>query len=159
MRPNLEAAGATAGTIATVSAADANAWLQLAIGALTLAWWLRIWIRGGRHLKPPGDYLPPKGPPKDKAGRNIPILAAALASLIGGCAYNRPHFSETAPDGTHRELTVPTFAIWPATTELARQRAALGKTFTLGTEGLSEASGLSTNDVQALSLVLRILGK
>ena len=82
MRPNLEAIGATAGTVATISTAEANAWLQLAIGALTLAWWLRIWVRGGKHLKPPGDYLPPKDPPKDKGGRRITIFALVLAPFL-----------------------------------------------------------------------------
>ena len=50
----VEAVGATAGTIGSLAScvADANAWLQLAIGVATLAWWLRLWIKNP-NLPPP----------------------------------------------------------------------------------------------------------
>lgn len=51
----VEAVGATAGTVASLSSsvAEANAWLQLAIGVATLAWWLRLWIKNPNQ-RPPG---------------------------------------------------------------------------------------------------------
>lgn len=51
----VEAVGATAGTVASLSScvADANSWLQLAIGVATLAWWLRLWIKNPNQ-RPPG---------------------------------------------------------------------------------------------------------
>lgn len=50
----VEAVGATAGTLTSLSAsvADANAWLQLAIGVATFAWWLRLWIRNPNQPPP-----------------------------------------------------------------------------------------------------------
>ena len=58
-----------------------------------------------------------------------------------------------------RKLSVPTFAIWPATTELAKQKASLSaKSFTLGTEGLKEEGG-GTNMIEALKALDSILGK
>ena len=58
-----------------------------------------------------------------------------------------------------RRLSVPTIAIWPATSEMAKQKASLSqKTFTLGTEGLKEEGG-GTNMVEALKMLDSILGK
>jgi hypothetical protein len=50
----IEAAGATIGSGAAMasSVADANHWLQFAIGVATLAWWLRLWIKDPNQ-KPP----------------------------------------------------------------------------------------------------------
>lgn len=52
----VEAAAATASSGASLAAclADANAWLQLAIGVATLAWWLRLWIKNP-NIKPPTE--------------------------------------------------------------------------------------------------------
>jgi hypothetical protein len=52
----VEAVGATASSGASLvfGITDANAWLQLAIGVATLAWWLRLWIRNPK-LKPPTE--------------------------------------------------------------------------------------------------------
>lgn len=80
-----------------------------------------------------------------------------VALAFAGCAFNSPKFREethgTNGVSTVRTLSVPTWALWPATTDLAKQRANLGKTFSLGTEGLREETG-STNiadTVRALS--------
>lgn len=93
------------------------------------------------------------------------ILALAVIAFLGltGCAMNNPKFiSEThSTNGVVeiRKLSVPTFAIWPATTDLAKQRATLGqKSFSLGTDGLKEESG-GTNMVEALKALDSILGK
>ncbi len=50
----VEAVGATAGTVTSLAScvADANAWLQLAIGVATLAWWLRLWIKNPNQPPP-----------------------------------------------------------------------------------------------------------
>lgn len=82
--------------------------------------------------------------------------------LCAGCAVNRPHLTETVTSTngvtTTRTLKVNTFAIWPATTSLERQKATLGKTMGLGTEGLREDGG-GTNLVDALRALDSILGR
>ena len=89
----------------------------------------------------------------------ISILAVVALS---GCSMNRPFLSTsiTKPDGTveKQELKLTTFALWPATTDLAKQRATLGKTLSVGTEGLREEGG-GTNMVEALKALDSILGK
>ena len=85
------------------------------------------------------------------------LFAAALGGVLAsGCAVNRPVFSETTADGTRRELRVSSWALWPATVDLARQKASLGKTFTLGTDGLREDGG-GTNVTESLRLLKAIL--
>lgn len=56
----LEPSAATSSTILAYVAnvVDANNWLQFAIGALTLAWWVRIWLK--KPNCPPPPNLPPK---------------------------------------------------------------------------------------------------
>lgn len=90
-------------------------------------------------------------------------LSLVCVAGLAGCAMNNPKFvSET--HGTNgvveiRKLSVATFALWPATTDLAKQKASLSqKSFTLGTEGLKEESG-GTNVVEALKSLDSILGK
>jgi hypothetical protein len=91
------------------------------------------------------------------------LSGLAVANLIVGCAFNRPHLVEesTGTNGVHlrRELIVPTWALWPATTDLAKQKVSLTKGgFSVGTEGLAEQSG-GTNVVEALKSIDSILGK
>ena len=94
------------------------------------------------------------------------ILAAALVACCAwlgtGCAVNRPEFLErtTGTNGlvTERRLTVATWSLWPASTDLAKQRASLGKTMTLGTSDLGQDGG-GTNMVEALRALDSILGK
>jgi len=85
-----------------------------------------------------------------------------LIALVAGCAVNRPEFRETVvtADGasTERRLTVATWSLWPASTDLAKQKASLGKTFTLGTSELGQDSG-GTNVVETLRALDSILGK
>lgn len=52
---NVEPAAATGGTGLAFAAelANANAWIQFVIGALTVAWWLRIWIKNPNSPPPP----------------------------------------------------------------------------------------------------------
>lgn len=93
----------------------------------------------------------------------VAVVVALLGVLFSaGCTVNRPHFTETTTGTngviTTRTLSVPTFAVWPATTALDKQRASLGKTFTLGTEGLREDGG-GTNVVEALRALDSILGR
>jgi len=51
----LEAAAASAGTVASMASgiADANQWLQFAITLATFAWWVRLWWKDP-NVKPPG---------------------------------------------------------------------------------------------------------
>jgi hypothetical protein len=94
------------------------------------------------------------------------ILAAALVAFVAwfgaGCAVNRPEFLErtTGTNGvtSERRLTVSTWSLWPASTDLAKQKASLGKTFTLGTSELGQDSG-GTNVVETLRALDSILGK
>jgi hypothetical protein len=90
----------------------------------------------------------------------ISFALIALALSMSGCAYNRPSFREqsTATNGvvTVRELSVPTWALWPATSSLSHQKASLSnKSFTLGTSELQQ-EGQSTNAVEALREMRRI---
>jgi hypothetical protein len=98
--------------------------------------------------------------------RLLPIL---ILCLCGGCAFNRPHYTEcpTLTETTYtngvtivrqwsfpKELTVPTWALWPATTSLEKQRVTIGKTMAVGTSGLQEES-TSTNAVVLLESIMR----
>lgn len=113
------------------------------------------WLDDGR---PNGSFnLPGSGPTATA------LLVVGLGLLVGGCSINNPKFySETR--GTNgvveiRRLSVPTMALWPATTDLAKQKAGLStKTFSLGTDGL-QADGGGTNMVEALRSLDSILGK
>lgn len=90
------------------------------------------------------------------------ISLLTLCAFCGGCAVNRPSITETttATNGvtTTRSLKVTTFALWPATTSLEKQRVTLGRTFAVGMEGLREDGG-GTNVVEALKSLDSILGK
>ncbi len=78
-----------------------------------------------------------------------------LLPLLFGCAYNRPHLVETVTvmtNGvvvTQREVTMRSFVLWPATSTLDKQRATIGKTMGVGTEGLGQESS-GTNSVELL---------
>lgn len=91
-----------------------------------------------------------------------PCSLLLLSLLFAGCAVNRPEFRESTvnADGsyTERRLIVPTWSLWPASTDLAKQRASLGKTMTLGTSDLGQEGG-GTNMVEALRALDSILGK
>lgn len=86
----------------------------------------------------------------------------ALA-LVTGCALNRPLVRETTTGTnglvTERTMKATTLALWPATTEVAKQRLSAGKTLSIGSEGISETAGATTNDVAILNALRAILGK
>jgi hypothetical protein len=90
------------------------------------------------------------------------LLASCAALVLVGCAVNRPDFRETtiAADGssTERRLSVSTWSLWPASTDLAKQRASLGKTMTLGTSDLGQESN-GTNVVETLRALDSILSR
>jgi hypothetical protein len=94
--------------------------------------------------------------------KRLSLLPVLLALVALGCAVNRPEFRETivTADGasTERRLTVATWSLWPASTDLAKQKASLGKTFTLGTSELGQDGG-GTNVIETLRALDSILGK
>ena len=56
-------------------------------------------------------------------------------------------------------MKATTVALWPATTEVAKQKLTAGKTLGIGSEGVSETAGATTNDVQILNGLRAILGR
>lgn len=91
----------------------------------------------------------------------LPILTV-LALALCGCAFNRPNYSETSTSTngtvTVKRLSVPTWALWPATTSMEKQRVSIGKTMSVGTVGLQEDSG-GTNVIEALRAIDSIVGR
>jgi Flp pilus assembly protein TadG len=90
------------------------------------------------------------------------LLGIVSVLVVAGCAYNRPVI-RTETHGTNGVVTVSetsarTFALWPATSDLANQKLANGRTQSIGTAGL-EQSGGATNVVEALRALDSILGK
>ena len=88
------------------------------------------------------------------------VGATAVALVIlSGCAWNRPTFSERtiATNGvvTERTLRITTFALWPATTSLDKQRASMGKTWSMGQSGVNEDLG-STNITATIDALIRL---
>lgn len=94
---------------------------------------------------------------------NVPlILLLGFLVFSSGCAVSRPTF-RTETRGTNgvveiRELRVSTYALWPATQEIAKQRASLGKTFAFGSEALTQETG-STNIIESLRALSDLVGK
>jgi len=89
-------------------------------------------------------------------------VAALMACLLCGCVVNRPVLRETMSYGgtnTTKELRITSFAIWPATQDIGRQKASLGKTFTVGQTDIREDAGGNTNALDALKALDSILGK
>jgi len=92
------------------------------------------------------------------------ILAAAFVWC--GCAINAPYLTETTTravgtntvETTHRAMRIPTVALWPATATLESQKAALGKTLSVGTVG-ERADGGGTNITQTLVELNKLLGR
>lgn len=79
--------------------------------------------------------------------------------VFHGCAFNRPYMSTEGTNGTRQITKATTFALWPASTEVSKQRVSSGKTQSIGQEGLDQQSGLSTNDAAGLDSIRRILGR
>jgi hypothetical protein len=80
------------------------------------------------------------------------ILCAILASFTG-CAVNRPVLTETTTTTngvvTTKSLRMTSFALWPATTTIDKQRGSVGKTLSVGTEG-AELETSNTNAAATL---------
>lgn len=95
------------------------------------------------------------------------LLIAALVGLatllfMPGCAVYSVNL-ETENRMTNgvvqmQRLKARPLAVWPATTEIARQKISVGKTLTLGVDGLREDGG-GTNLVQGLRELGNILDK
>jgi len=90
------------------------------------------------------------------------ILVAVSLLLVSGCAYNRPTIrTETKSTNgtvTISETSARTFAVWPATSTVERQKLSNGKTQSIGTDGLEQQGG-GTNLVEALKAIDSILGR
>lgn len=85
--------------------------------------------------------------------RSLALLVIALAIIATGCAVNRPVLNETVTTTngiiTTKSLRMTSFAIWPATTTVDKQRGSVGKTLSVGTEG-AELETSNTNAAATL---------
>lgn len=92
------------------------------------------------------------------------LIISACILLTFGCALNRPYIKEkttsTATNGvvtvSDRMLKVTTLALWPADTEVTKQKASAGKTLSTGVDDVT-AKGGGTNLVTALSELRQIM--
>lgn len=94
-----------------------------------------------------------------RTGRGGPValLLGALLLLGAGCAFNRVDLSSgPGAGGTNTTARVRSYAIWPATIDLAKQKISAGKTLSVGTEGLA-ADGGGTNISATLDSLTRLL--
>jgi hypothetical protein len=85
----------------------------------------------------------------------IVLLILSLAIFAPGCAFNKVELGNHTGTNTTTAV-VRSYAIWPATVGLDKQKASAGKTLSIGTEGL-EASGGGTNLTAALAELRGIL--
>lgn len=83
-----------------------------------------------------------------------------LPLLLCGCVVARPYARETTitTNGvvTTREIGLTSFAIWPGTISIEKQRASLGKTMNLGQVNFEAETG-GTNVVESLRHIDSIL--
>ena len=90
------------------------------------------------------------------------LLLLLVAACQSGCVISRPYIKETTttPDGSIivREMRLTSFAIWPASQHVDKQRASVGKTWSLGAAGVDQEGG-ATNVVEALRAIDSILSK
>lgn len=120
------------------------------IEAVALAVAMLIWTVIDNRKKAAGPSIP-----SEKI--TIPISIALFSILFSGCAINKPKMREeiigTNGVKTVRELSATSWAFWPATQTIDKQKVTLGKTFSVGTDGVVQETG-STNvadTVRALS--------
>jgi len=89
-------------------------------------------------------------------------LSYLILLTLCGCVVNRPVLIEReySTNGLVREriMRVQSFALWPASQQIDRQRASLGKTLSLGQSAMEQEGG-GTNVVEALRALDSILGK
>ena len=92
------------------------------------------------------------------------IIALAALIALTGCALNRPYITEetttTQTNGvastSKRLLKLTSFAMWPAETDVSKQKASAGKTLSTGVEEI-RASGGGTNVVATLRELKEIM--
>ncbi len=104
----------------------------------------------------------PEQRPLPIAMKSIPLLlaVAGLALVAAGCAFNRPLLTERVSVITNgvvtvvseRSLRITSLALWPATQQIEKQRASLGKTLGVGMVNVDQDSG-GTNVVAALQAI------
>ena len=92
------------------------------------------------------------------------ILVIACALVTSGCAINRPFIqektvTENGVTTATKTVRLTTWALWPATQEIGKQRGSLGKTLSAGTASADQESTGGTNGVEALRVIDNILGK
>ena len=92
----------------------------------------------------------------------IVVFSILFCLILCGCVVNRPVVYERTYDinglTSERELRINSFALWPATQSLDKQRVSLGKTFSVGQSGMEQEGG-GTNIIEALRAIDSILGK
>lgn len=86
---------------------------------------------------------------------SLAVLAVA-GSVIAGCAPSRATFEERGTNGVVRRMVVSSFALWPATQSIEKQKASLGKTFSFGASGIEQDGG-GTNVVESLNAATRLI--
>lgn len=109
-------------------------------------------------------------PPAKPEAHKPPSITSTLGLLLfgfmlcTGCAINRPFVQETTvlDKGvvtTTKTVRLTTWALWPATQEISKQRGSLGKTLSAGTASADQETTGGTNGVEALRVINDILGK
>lgn len=157
MNKTNEALAATATGVAAVSwgwVDQANHVLQLLVTLAGFAWWVRLWIRKP-ELRPPG--LPDD---RQRCHPMVVLVAVLFVLATAGCAYRRPQM-ETEERGTNGTVRIvrtssPTWALWPATQELNRERLSNGKTQSIGSEGVTQETG-ATNVAETFDAATRLI--
>jgi hypothetical protein len=157
MNKTNEAIAATtigAGSVAWSWIDQAHHVMQILVTMAGLAWWVRLWLSNPK-LKPPAAD-------KVRCEPAVVLFAILVVLLTAGCAYNRPTM-RTETRGTNGTVTLSetsarTFALWPATSTVERQKLSNGKTQSIGTDGIDQQGG-GTNLVEALRSIDSILGK
>jgi hypothetical protein len=129
------------------------------VGAITLLWTVveNWWTQ--RRI-PKGQTTPTGVPP---VKLSCALLLCALWLGVG-CAMNHPVIKTTTyyPDGRREEriVDVRSYALWPATTEAAKQKASISPKLGLSTgSDLIREESASTNSIEALKAIDSILGK
>ena len=142
-----------------ISGTDAEQTAAYVVGALTLLWTIgeNAWTQRKIPKAPDG----PSGVPPVKLGC---VALLGVLWLGSGCAMNHPKITAVTyyPDGRKEERTIDvrSYAIWPATTEVAKQKATLTPKLGLTTgSDLIHEDSTSTNSLEALKAIDSILGK
>ena len=90
----------------------------------------------------------------------LTVIGIGIITLGTGCAFNKVESSST--QGTNiTTIKVRTYAFWPATSTLDKQKISAGKTLSVGTEGLVQEGGGTNiaNTISALTDLIKALPK